>query len=491
MKVINFEILGEFWRRHPALFTGVVCLLLTALWYTKLILLYFLLVLVLYPLFGFRLSFAACCLTWTVLLFVPGNDLKIETNTLEGTFYPNSVTEQRTPFGPKWEYQGTFSPEGYSPFPIKVSLPKRSFPEHPNSDFKYHIKGTIKETIRGPIFIPVKHSSWIPIEPISFGLSEWRYRAKQLLRSEIKSRFTSEKASRFLEGISTGDFQDKIMSLEFGRFGLQHIMAVSGFHFSVITSILCWIFFGFLGRRLGAFFLLTSLLLYFLFLGGTPSITRAWIASSFVLIGVLIGEQMKSLNALGIGLLVVLALDPKAIGQIGFQFSFAITASILLYTGPFEAWLDRWFPSRNLHEAIGLSRSEKIGYMILQWCKKATALSLAVNVCALPMTLFLFGKFPLWSLFFNLFFPFMVAIALFLLIFGLCIGNVLKVVGFNLISLNNAFTEFMLNLAYNFPRKWDVYIRVDYFPLEFILFYLFCLFSVGIAVRHPTSHISD
>ncbi len=31
------------------------------------------------------------------------------------------------------------------------------------------------------------------------------------------------------------------MSYEFGRFGLQHIMAVSGFHFSVITGILSWL----------------------------------------------------------------------------------------------------------------------------------------------------------------------------------------------------------------------------------------------------------
>jgi competence protein ComEC len=485
--LINFlsyyRQLGTFWRRYPALFTGLVLLLMTSLWFSENPICYIPLAVVIYPLCGMRIGTGLLLCTFILQYYHTKLPLNNEVTAVEGTFYAKSVKEKRTPFGPKLEYQGTFAPSNQPSLPVKIAVPQKPLVQRPNSDYKYHVKGVIKSGYSGRTFIPLKNSQWIPVEPIPFSMGEWRYHAKRQLKSIIHNRFTSDKAARFLEGISTGDFQDSVMSVEFGRFGLLHIMAVSGFHFAVITTILCWVFFGIFGRRYGAIILSISLMAYFLFLGGTPSITRAWVSASLVMIGVLLGCRVKSLNSLGIGLFVVLALDPWAYNNLGFQFSFAITASILLFTSPFENFLNRFFPVRRLNNAVFMSRFDKWGYILLQWLKKGIALSLAVNICALPMTLYFFEKFPLWSLFFNLFFPLMVAVALFFLIFGLSIGVLLEGFGVDVNRFNNWYTEFMLNLTYNFPLKWDVYLRIDSLSAELIILFLTVLFTRGILLE--------
>lgn len=474
-----FSSLRLFWKRHPALVVGVIVLLQTALYTAGNPFFYLPLALVLLPFFGIGVGTGLLALTAITLHFLPPTPIPDPHQNLQGTFYPHSVKEKRTPFGPQWEYQGTLALENASQLPIKVSMPAKPFIPRPSSDYKYLLTGAIKEGFRGPLFIPRKHSRWVLIEPITFGVGEWRYHAKTRLKSEIRKRFSSDKVARFMEGISTGDFQDRVMTLEFGRFGLQHIMAVSGFHFAIITGILCWVFFGVFGRTYGAVLLLTALVGYFVFLGGTPSITRAWITASILMIGILLGSRTKSLNSLGIGLFVVIVFEPSAITQIGFQFSFAITAAILLLTSPFEQFLTQLFPTRRLYNAITMPPLEKGAYLLLQWLKKGMALSFAVNVCALPMTLFIFGKFPLWSLFFNLFFPMMVAIAILFLILGLTVGIAIEFLGYAPNTLNNWYTEFMLNLAYNFPQRWDVHLEAPQIPLEAIVLYLTLLFTIG------------
>lgn len=487
-----FYGLGGFWRRHPALWVGIVALLSTAFYQSQnpIYLVPFSLVVV--PFWGWLRGLVLSAATIAALFFIPKPPVPDQNIVVEGTFYPHSVKEKRTSFGPKWEYQGMLSLRDHTQFAIKISLPSKPFIPRPDSDYKYHLRGIIKEGYRGPIFLPQKNSRWIPIEPLTYGFSEWRYHAKTKLKKEIQKRFSSEKAARFLEGISTGDFQDRVMSLEFSRFGLQHIMAVSGFHFAVITGILCWIFFGVLGKRWGAALLLAALVGYFIFLGGTPSITRAWVSASLLMIGAILGMPVKSLNSLGLGLLAVVAFEPAAIHQIGFQFSFAITAAILLLTSPFETILEQFYPTRRLHHAVHFPWYEKIGYVLLQWIRKGTALSLAVNVCALPMTLYIFGKFPLWSLFFNLFFPVMVALAIFFLILGLTVGIVIEYCGYCPNVLNNWYTDFMLNLAYNFPQKWDSHVEVYTISAEMILLYLTALFTLGILLEaRSQDHVTD
>jgi len=95
----------------------------------------------------------------------------------------------------------------------------------------------------------------------------------------------SARSASFLKGISTGDFEDHMMVMELGRFGLQHIMAISGFHFSLVALIISTLFAGFLPRKMASSTVIFLLSCYFLFLGCSPSILRAWVMIFVVLLG--------------------------------------------------------------------------------------------------------------------------------------------------------------------------------------------------------------
>ncbi len=93
---------------------------------------------------------------------------------------------------------------------------------------------------------------------------------------------------------------------------------------------------------------------------------------------------------------------------------------------------------------------------------------LAVQISAAPLILFITHKFPLMSLPYNLFFPFLVSISIFLLILGLLTGFP------SIHQLNSSYTEFVLNLTYGLPTSFDYWVRIDHFP-AFLLVFIYCL----------------
>lgn len=89
--------------------------------------------------------------------------------------------------------------------------------------------------------------------------------------------------------------------------------------------------------------------------------------------------------------------------------------------------------------------------------RQGLALGFAVNLVTLPMMFYHFHRFPFLGLLYNLFFPAMVSISMFLLLFPPFVG------------LNQLFTKFMLNLTYNMPPALDIVWRVENFPIEVVV----------------------
>ncbi len=77
---------------------------------------------------------------------------------------------------------------------------------------------------------------------------------------------------------------------------------------------------------------------------------RAWAASTVYLLGILLNRPTSAINALGVGLLFELALDPLVITNIGFQLSFICTAAILLVYPSMHRLFLRLLPQRPLQE---------------------------------------------------------------------------------------------------------------------------------------------
>jgi len=200
---------------------------------------------------------------------------------------------------------------------------------------------------------------------------------------------------------------------------------------------------------------------YFFYMGGAPSISRAWIATLLYLIGMAFNLKAHPLNTLGVALGAALLIDPLIAMHIGFQLSFSATLGILLFYFPFEKQLERLLPKRPYKELRQMTFLSQCGYLLCYYLRKVLALQGAALIFTLPLLLFHFGSYPLVSIIYNLFYPllFSCLLALFLL---------------HLDFLTAPFASFMLMLVEGAPKK----LLFKLTPLSILLFSAPLLFTV-------------
>jgi len=203
---------------------------------------------------------------------------------------------------------------------------------------------------------------------------------------------------------------------------------------------------------------------YFLFIGPSPSVQRAWVMAMGLFLGYLLERRIAALNTLGLALIFVMIWDPFSVESIGFQYSFLCTAAILLFYRKVD---------RELTSLITMDRLNRFGSLTLMLFQKAAILILAVHLVALPLTLFYFYRFPVMSLVHNLVFPFLV-------------GGILLVVPFAFVIpplfwLVRVLAAFTLNLSERIPLTLDFTLRAQ-IPVWLLTLYLLGLFAF--ALRH-------
>jgi ComEC/Rec2-related protein len=110
--------------------------------------------------------------------------------------------------------------------------------------------------------------------------------------------------------------------------GLSHIIAVSGFHLSILTANLQTLFRPLLGRKV-IFVALAFIFAFVIITGAPPSILRASVMAGVLLLAGYIGRPTRSVNVLLLAAGVLAAFEPKIIFQIGFQLSVAATYGII------------------------------------------------------------------------------------------------------------------------------------------------------------------
>lgn len=402
----------------------------------------------------------------------------------------HSVRAAKTPFGQVWSYQGTLvsfvqnNQEIARNLPVLLSLPTDSLTTRPQSDIRYQFPARLAKTAYGKFVVkPINKANWTEKE-LLYDLGEWRFTAKGKVQKHIQQAIQNPHVASFLSGIATGEFDDRLLAAELSRFGLQHLMAISGLHFSILSALLLFFLSLFLSKETAAFLTLCLMSTYFLFLGASPSVTRAWIAI-FIGMGSLFVERHHSaINALAIATLVVVLWDPLVLEGIGFQFSFAITAAILLGFTVYDEWLQRIFAKRPLKLIMKADKWDQHGYCFLFFFRQSLALCLAVNSVALPLTLYHFHKFPAMSLVYNLFIPVLVSVSLILLVFACTFSLAIPWLGLQLHAINETYTQFVLNFAFRLPKSFDWTWETTAISKEILLGYLLLIFFLGILMKN-------
>lgn len=428
------------------------------------------------------LALASFYMTSTRYLFPIENTAKTGIADIEMT----SVRLMKTPFGFVWNYKGTLKSFIHheqviaKDIPILVSIPFEKASPRPPAHYRYELPARLKTSENGKYVItPVKNAKWHTKNELH-NLAEWRFSAKAAVQKHVQESIKDHHVGAFLSGIATGEFDDRILSHELGRFGLQHLMAISGLHFSILSTFIALVLGVFFSRKTAAIITIVVMSAYFVFLGASASVTRAWIAIIIALASLFIQRRSSGFNALGIGALALLLWDPLIIEELGFQFSFGITASILLWFSPCEKLLQQIFAKRRLNDVTKMDSWDQHGYCLLYFLRQSLALSLAVNIAALPLTLYHFHVFPLMGLVYNLFFPVLVSLSLVLLTTACCFSLIFPWLASQIHALNEYYTQFVLNFAFNLPKTFDYTWRVESIPIEGLMIYLAAVLIGGL-----------
>lgn len=394
-------------------------------------------------------------------------------------------------FGKQWTYKGTLKRVydmesgrlAGKNIPCLINLPYNKNSLRPRADKEYILQGKLKISEEGSYrFVVSKAVPWQAVN-YTYSLAELRYMVKRRVVSYIEAHTSNQRSSTFLAGIATGEFKDRQMLFEFGRFGLQHILAISGFHFAIVAGILTLFLRLLVPQKWGALTLMFILCSYFLFLGPSASIMRAWIMILIVMAGYLFEKSPIGLNSLGVAVMMILLIDPLMIYRVGFQFSVIVTASILMNYSWFDYYMQSMLPKRALSEVSEMSALDQHAYCILAFFRQALSLGIAVNSAAIPLMLFYFGKFPLLSFFYNLFFPFLVSISMLLLIVGMLFWIVPPLSSL-IHAINSTYTNYVLNFAYNMPVAFDYFVKYRIESFEIVMAVLSIFFFTAIFGRY-------
>lgn len=394
-----------------------------------------------------------------------------------GIFSVDSVSLQSSPFTRSYVYKGMLSSfetdagKIWKRIPCRIYLPLRKGPlDHCG---QLQVTGILIQ--KGPLNYVFKPSSTKPLSSAS-NFAHLRFELKEKFHAYLKTRIPDRRACTFLTSMLTGEIEERTLSLEFNRIGLQHILGVSGFQFVLLASFLGLLLRCIFPYRIAAILLLLLLTLYFIFLGNSPPVQRAWIAISVFLIGILANLRCPPLNALGVALILEILVDPCVITNIGFQLSFLCTFAILQLYPLMRIYLSRMLPTRSFEEIREMSLWDQHGYILGMCIRESLALNFAVHILSLPALLFLFHKFSLLSLIYNLFFPLGATLTFVLIILGLFFCLFLPPLGYLLCQFSSSLTAKLLYLTSYPPTVADYYIRVKDFPLEWVVFSL----SLGI-----------
>lgn len=235
--------------------------------------------------------------------------------------------------------------------------------------------------------------------------------------SSISARFAAFTDKIFLDGLGSeersiaaallrGDTSE-MKNVEVYRLsGISHVFAVSGMHVGLIAAALSLVFklFGIKGK-FTPFILSAALFFYAYLCSMTASSVRAAVMCSCLAITNGFGEKGDRVDSMGVALFVTLAIDPFDLFSAGFILSFAASFAIITLAPPIRSVLS-FLPG-----------------------KFADSLSvvLAAQCASAPLSVVLFGTFPIVSLFSNLVLAPLVSLAFYALWIGVAICAILPI----------------------------------------------------------------
>ncbi len=167
-------------------------------------------------------------------------------------------------------------------------------------------------------------------------LYSWR---KNMSATYQKAGFDGEEGA-LINALTTGNktVLGKDLKTHYSRAGISHILALSGFHLSVIYAMLNMLMLGRVAvlRRvwLRNVLIIASLWVFTLLVGAPPSLVRSAIMCSLMSVAPCFGRESLSVNSMTFAATVMLVFNPLVLMDVGFQLSFVSVLGICIIARP-------------------------------------------------------------------------------------------------------------------------------------------------------------
>lgn len=287
------------------------------------------------------------------------------------------------------------------------------------------------------------------------------YHIRQLLENKLNILYSDIKAS-ILKAILLGDkdYLPADIRKLFENTGTSHLLVISGTHLGLIGIAvykLCKLIFRHFS--VSAFISVSLLFLYTLMTGSGSSTLRAFTMYSVAVIGDILGRSIDLLTSLSFAAIIALLNNPLLIYDTGFILShFAVLGIAIVYpfyVNHFQNKLPRFF--------------------------NGIAVSLSITLFTLPVTLYFFYGFPVYSILLNIIFVPTAGVLIGLAFLSLMLSLIYLPLSILPASLCSAILELYIRLNHFFlNQKALTLITGKPHLIQIIIYYTFLLTALYI-----------
>ncbi len=220
-------------------------------------------------------------------------------------------------------------------------------------------------------------------------LNQFLFASRDAALKTMQQNIYSPKALGIAEALLIGyrNDLDKDLVQAYSDTGVVHIIAISGMHIAIIYAMLVWMFQllkpSKIKKWLEPITILLVIWMFTLIAGAAPSISRASVMFTCILIGKFLNRNGNIYNTLAASAFILLVYNPFNLWDVGFQLSYAAVFSIVTF---FRTIYTRLYIKNKLLEKL--------------W--QLTSVTLSAQIFAVPIVIYHFHQLPILFLISNL-----------------------------------------------------------------------------------------
>jgi competence protein ComEC len=175
----------------------------------------------------------------------------------------------------------------------------------------------------------------------------------------------------------------------FNAVGATHVIAISGSNLAILGGLIMSLARRVMRERWAAVVTIVGILTYSIFVGADAAVLRAAIMVTLGLVAAQLGRQTWAFTSIAFAALLMTAINPLTVWDVGFQLSFLATLGLVLYVEPLQNWL-----------AKGLSKllSAENAQQVIAAISDAFVVTVAAQITTTPIMAYYFGRFSALSL---------------------------------------------------------------------------------------------